>query len=43
MQGGAGNVLDTFHQLDQPIVVLWTNRGETDPAVPHYHGCDAMP
>jgi len=43
MKGGARNVLDTLHQLDQPFVLVRFYRGEADPAVPHDRSGHAMP
>jgi hypothetical protein len=42
-QGGAGNVLDTLHQLDQKSLLPGPHRRETDAAVAHHHGGDAVP
>ncbi len=36
VERGAGNVLDTFHQLDQLGAVGRTDGGEADAAVPHH-------
>ena len=33
-QSGSGDVLDTFHQLDQPVLAARLHRSETDTAVP---------
>ncbi|CAG7209929.1 hypothetical protein PICSAR30_03446 [Mycobacterium avium subsp. paratuberculosis] len=41
-QRGAGNVLDTLHQLDQPLLGARPHRGEADPAVAGDHGGDAV-
>jgi len=37
-QGRAGDVLHPFHELDQPVVPVGLDRGETDPAVAHDRG-----
>jgi len=39
----ARDVLDSFHQLDQPLPVLWQDRREADAAVAHHHGRDPVP
>ena len=41
--GAAGDVLDAFHQRDQPVVTIGRGRGEPDAAVAHHHGRDAVP
>ena len=40
---GAGDVLDAFHQTDEPRVLVGVNRRETDAAVAHDDGGDAVP
>ena len=40
---GAGNILDPFHQLDQPILTARPHRREADPAIAHDHCGHAMP
>ncbi len=41
-QRGAGNVLDTLHQLDQPSLGARPHRGEADAAVAGHHGGDPV-
>ncbi len=43
VQRGAGNVLDAFHQLDDPIVVVAPAGREPDAAIAHHHRRDAVP
>ena len=43
VEGGAGDVLDALHQLDEALVVGGTDRGEADAAVAHHHRRDAVP
>jgi hypothetical protein len=38
----AGNVLDAFHQPDQPGPVLFANRRKSDAAIAHDHGGHAV-
>ena len=38
VEGGAGDVLDTLHQLDQEAFVARSHRREPDPTVAHHHG-----
>jgi hypothetical protein len=38
-----GDVLDTFHQLDQSVVVAGLAGREADAAVAHHHGGDPVP
>ena len=40
---GSGNVLDTFHQLDQPLVTVGCRRREPDAAVTHHHRGHPVP
>ena len=40
---GAGDVLDAFHQPDQPLVLVGLHRREADAAVAHHDGRDAVP
>ena len=42
-QRGAGNVLDTFHEADQPVMLVGFGRRETDAAIAHDDGGDAVP
>ena len=42
-QGGAGNVLDPFHELDQEVLATGADGGEADPAVAHDGRGHAMP
>ena len=42
-QRGAGNILDAFHKIDQPLVPVGPRRGKSDAAIAHYHRGDAMP
>ena len=39
-QCGSGNVLDPFHQADQPFVLVGAGRGEADAAIAHHDGGD---
>ena len=41
-QCGAGDVLDTLHQLDQPLLAAGPDRGEADAAVAGHHGGDPV-
>ena len=41
-QRGAGDVLDAFHQLDQPLFAAGADRREPDAAVAADHGGDAV-
>ena len=41
-QRGAGDVLDAFHELDEPVALVLGDRGEADPAVAHDDGRDAV-
>ena len=43
VQGDAGDVLDTLHQLDEAVVVGRADRGEPDAAVAHHGRGDAVP
>ncbi len=43
MHGGGGDVLDAFHQLDQPLAVSRLAGRETDAAIAHDRGGDAVP
>ena len=43
VQDRARDVFHTFHQLDEPIVISGTHRGEADAAVAHHHGRDTVP
>ena len=40
---GAGDVLDAFHQADQPVVPVGLHRREADAAVAHDDRGDAVP
>jgi hypothetical protein len=40
---GAGDVLDAFHQPDQPLPAVGRGWREADPAVAHHHGGDPVP
>ncbi|MNT32481.1 hypothetical protein D3C72_1683650 [compost metagenome] len=42
VQRHARNVLDTFHEFDQPIVIMGPDWREANAAVPHHDGGDAM-
>jgi len=42
-QRGAGNVLDTLHQLDQVVLLARAHGCEADSAVPHDHRGDPVP
>jgi hypothetical protein len=42
-QGGTGDVLDPFHQLDQPVLAAWAHRSETHATVAGDHCRDAVP
>ena len=39
----AGDVLDPFHQADQPFVAVGLGGGEADAAIAHHDGGDAVP
>ncbi len=41
-QSAARNVLDAFHQFDQPLFAAWRHRRESHSAVPADHGGDAV-
>ena len=41
-QGSSGDVLDTFHQLDQPVLAAGLDRSESDTAVACDHRGDSM-
>jgi hypothetical protein len=43
VQGDAGDVLDTFHQLDQAVAIVRPDRCEADTAIAHYRRGDAVP
>ena len=43
VQGGTGNVLDAFHELDQPLAVVLVHRSEPDAAVAHDDRRDTVP
>ena len=43
VQRGARDVLDAFHQLDEPVVVGRAHGREADAAVAHHDGGDAVP
>ena len=43
VQHGAGDVLDAFHQLDEPVVVGRAHRREADAAVADDDRGDAVP
>jgi hypothetical protein len=42
VERGAGDVLDPFHQLDEPLVAIRRDRREAHAAVAHDHGGDAV-
>ena len=42
-QDREGDVLDAFHQPDQPVVIVRAAGREADAAVAHHHGGDPMP
>ena len=42
-EGGAGNVLDAFHQADQPVLAPGPHRREADTAVAGDDGGHAVP
>ena len=42
-QRAAGNVLYALHQFDEPVVPVGPHRSETDAAIAHDRGGDAMP
>ena len=42
VQRGAGNVLDPFHQLDEPALLAGANRREADAAVPGHDRRDTV-
>ena len=42
-QRGAGDVLDAFHQPDEPVVLVGLHRREADAAVAHHDGGHAVP
>jgi len=37
-QSSSGNVLNSFHQLNQPLLRTWAYRGKTHAAVAHDYG-----
>ncbi len=39
----AGNVLDAFHESDEPVATVLLHRGEADPAIAHHDGRDPVP
>ena len=41
-KGGAGNILDAFHEAQQPVALFGFAGGETDTAIAHHGGGDAM-
>ena len=43
VQRGAGDVLDAFHQRDQPLVLVGTDGGESDAAIAHHGGGHTLP
>ena len=43
VEGRAGDVLDSLHELDQPLPLGRPGRGEADAAVAHHNGGDAVP
>src|SRR5581483_3311066 len=43
VQGGAGNVLHAFHQLDEEVVTVGPHGRETHAAVAHHHRGRAVP
>ena len=44
MKNAAGpHVLNTLHELDQKIVVIFPAGGERHTTVPEYYGCDPVP
>ena len=42
MQCRARDVLDTLHQLDEPLLTAWPNRSESDTTVTDHHGGDTV-
>ncbi len=42
VQSGTGNVLDALHEFDEAITIARAYRRETDPAVAHHDGGDAV-
>ena len=38
MQGGAGNVLNPFHQPHEGVAIRHAHRGKADAAIAHDHG-----
>src|SRR5262249_36809028 len=42
-EGGAGDILDTLHQLDQPVLGAGPDRGKADTAVTGNHRRDPVP
>ena len=42
-QRRAGNILDPFHQADQPVVAVGAGGREADPAIAHDDGGNAVP
>lgn len=43
VQGGTGDILDAFHQLDEPMLPARSYRGEADSAIAHYDTGHAVP
>ena len=43
VERGAGDILDPFHQLDQPVLLTGPHRRETDAAIAHDHRRHAVP
>ena len=43
VQRSAGNIFDALHQRDEFVFATGAHRRETDTAVAHHHGGDAMP
>ena len=42
-QGSARNVLDPFHEADEPLVAIGLGGGESHPAIAHHERGDAVP
>ncbi len=43
VERGAGDVLDTLHQLDEEVLAIGAHGGEAHTAVPHHDGGHAVP
>ena len=42
-QGGAGNVLDAFHDADQKLMTIRPDGRKPDAAVAHHYRCHPVP